>query len=44
MTDTSTPREQPQDPAEGPDASTPDQNEPREQPQDPAEGADDAAD
>jgi hypothetical protein len=44
MTETSTPRERPQDPAEGPDTTTPDENEPRERPQDPAEGADDAAD
>jgi hypothetical protein len=41
---TDTPRERPQDPAEGPDPSTPEQNEPRERPQAPAEGADDAAD
>jgi hypothetical protein len=41
MTDSNTPREHPQDPAEGADTVTPEENQPQQQPQDPAEGPDD---
>ena len=41
MTESSTPREHPQDPAEGAETPTPEQHQPVDRPQDPAEGPDD---
>ena len=40
---TETPREHPQDPAEGVLEPTPEENEPVQRPQDPAEGPDDTS-